>query len=78
MTYPQAIVAGAALIAAAILGDARFPTAQAQIDPTHGFEGDFAAGQHLWWVEAGHKINRVYLCVEGTPGPACSHTDVPK
>ena len=77
MTYPQAIVAAAAIVGGAIVLDAEVPPAAAQVDITRGFDaGNAVAGDRLWWVEPGNKINRVYLCLDKGAGPACSFTDV--
>ncbi len=80
LTYPQAIVVAATLIAGTILADRVFPVAAAQNAPESvGLRAENAvAGERLWWVETRAQSNRVHMCVDVGNGVRCRHEDVAK
>lgn len=78
LTYPQAIVVAAALVAGAFLVDRILPSAVAQNAPESiGLRAENAvAGERLWWVETRPQGNRVHMCVDVGNGVRCRHEDV--
>ena len=80
MTYPQAIVLAAALLAGAVAVDRLTTVAAAQGVPDgYGFRAENAvAGERLWWVETRVQSNRVHMCVDVGNGIRCRFEDVPK